>query len=350
MPTNLRRTAAAAAALALSASLAACTNADGGTGSNGDLTYEDSPLNAYFQLFSTIGDMSDEELQAYHDQRSRRQEDLIAQCMADQGFDFNAEGSGDQVQVGRDEGEDEDREGPQWGTIEYAEQYGYDVFIREEQPLIESEGEWVDPNAELLEGMSDAERTAWEEALWGAPSEGEHDLEADPEEVEWSWEDQGCTGWAQHEVDQDDPDAGLRTLREDPRFSDLFKQLDSMSERVQSDPRMTELHEEWASCMAVAGYSFDRPADAQISIYRLQESMWDGDDDTESGEPDQALVEEYKDLEITTAVADVTCQEEIGLQEEGLQIRFAIEQEFIDANKDALAEFATAVETAVSTP
>lgn len=341
MSTTLRRAATAASVLALAAVLAACNNGDGGSnGASGELDYEDSPLAAYYESFNVMGEMTQEEQQAFYDERTRQQEDLVAECMADQGFEYNPQSSGG-VFVSSD-----DQDGPQWGTLEFAEQYGYGAFgwPGEDQIPEEDPEEWVDPNQEITESMSESELTAWQEALWGVQSEPEIDPETGEEIWEYNWEEGGCQGWAQHELEADDPWGGLMQLQEDPRFTELFAEMNDLYTDMQSDPRGKELNSEWAACMADEGYTFGEPTEAEQSIYDLSNSLWDEHDGTDTWEPDPDLVEEYKAQEISTAVADFTCREKIDYQQKQLEIQFEIEQEFVDSHKDALEEFAAAAQ------
>ncbi|OJX97858.1 MAG: hypothetical protein BGO96_13130 [Micrococcales bacterium 73-15] len=333
-----RRSAATGAVLVLVAALAACSNGDGG-GSGGDLTYEDSPINSYFEAFNVMGDMSQEEQQAFYDERDRKTEDLVAQCMADQGFEYNPQSSRT-TYVGSS-----NEDGPQWGTLEFAQQYGYGAFSwpgQEEMELQEPE-EWVDPNQDIIDSMSESELTAWQEALWGAPQEWDED--ADMEEYEWNWEDSGCYGWAQHELEADDPWTAMNSLYEDPRFAELFAQMGELYTKAESDPRMADLTGKWSSCMADAGYTFANPNEAQQSIYDLQNGLWEGhEDDPEYMGPSDEELAPIKEQELETAVADFTCQDELNYQQEQLSIQFKIEQEFVDANKDALEELSAAAQ------
>lgn len=327
--------------LALAAgALAACNNG-GGSSAAGNLDYEDSPMHAYWSMFDTMGDMTPQEQQAFYDEQTRAQEELIAQCMADQGFEFNPEGSAAYTTVGAAAEE----EGPAWGTVEYAEQYGYQAFtwFGEEQQDTGEVEEWTDPNEEITSAMSESELAAWYEALYGSQDQ-EWDPDADMEEYEWNWEDGGCQGWAQHEADQNNPQTAMWSLMEDPRFAELFEQMISVYEQSQTDPRTTELNAQWASCMADAGFTFTDPNAAQQSFYDLSNSVWDDHDGSEFWEPDPALMEQYKEEEIATAVADYTCQRDLNYQDEMLAIQFDLEQRFVDENKAALDEFAAAAQ------
>ena len=58
--------------------------------------------------------------------------------------------------------------------------------------------------------------------------------------------------------------------------------------------------------------------------------------DEETGTQDEAALAEIREQEISTAVADRTCQDSTGAGRAALEAQFAIEQDFIDAHKDEL--------------
>lgn len=347
MSTPIRRTATAAAAIALTASLAACNN---GSGPGGDLSYEDSPLYKYMDVLNSgYEERSEEEWQLEHEERERQREDLVAQCMAEQGFEYNPESNsgGFSFTWGGD-----DYDGPEYGSVEFAQQWGYQVFTWDE--MMESQGydpnegaDYVDPNQDIRDAMSESEQEAWEEALWGPPNyeEWDPDAEWDDSSWEWNWEDQGCYGWAQHEVDGDYEEDPTYQLYEEPRFKELFESMGRIYEQAESSTEMSELNSKWSSCMADEGYTYSVPWDAQESIYELQNSMYEDVVDWENFDgPDPALVEQYKQQEIDTAVADYGCRAEVKFDDESMRIQFKYEEEFINNNKAALDEFLAAAQ------
>lgn len=346
---SARRAASAAAALALTATLAACGN--NGSGPGGELTYEDSPFQVYWNaLYSSGEEKSEEDWIAEAEERQRQQEDLVAQCMADQGFQYNPQ----TVDFGRpmpiDIG-DEDQ-GPQYGTVEYAEQWGYGVFTWEDQweeePIYEDDfvDDWVDPNQDILDAMSDSEQEAWWAALYGEPDYTEWDPDAEWDDWEWRWEDEGCYGWASHELDGDNSDEQERyRLTEDPRFADTFQGMDQIWEAAMTDPERQELDSKWSGCMADAGYTFPDPDAAANSIYSLMEQLWeDMPEDDWEWEPDPALIQQFKVQEIDTAVADFRCRQKFDYENELMRIQFKLEQEYVDNNKAVFDEFMAALD------
>src|SRR5690606_2364200 len=115
----------------------------------------------------------------------------------------------------------------QWGTLEFAEQYGYgattDPWGNQGEEVVDPGAEqeqFVDPNQEYVDSMSETEASAYYAALYG--EQPEFDENADPEaeiETEYSWEDAGCQGKASHEVYE------VGTGMDDERFTALQDEM-----------------------------------------------------------------------------------------------------------------------------
>src|SRR5665648_644137 len=149
-------------------------------------TQESSPLEALLRDY--LGDWSNEDVT----RQLVAMEDLVATCMAEQGFDYTPV---DYAAMGLDlTGE---TLGLEWGSKEFAEQYGYGITTN---PVLGEDAEQPeDPNAEYVAGMTPTEQEAYYTALYGV-----HYAEmSDPRavaEAGWDWRDLGCTGSAQNEV------------------------------------------------------------------------------------------------------------------------------------------------------
>lgn len=336
MRTRSHALATAGGVLSLAVVLTAC---GGGNGSTGELSYEDSPLSTIFEGLDSMSDMSQEEMQAHYDAQNRRTEELTAQCMAEQGFDYTPQENGGTVYFSSEE--------QQLDPLEWAQQYGYGVFTWEEQNeamgMSSEETEWVDANQHLYDTMSESELQAWNEALWGPPQDWDED--ADMAEWEYNWEDAGCQGWAQHEVEQEDPNAALYAIWEDPRFSELFEELNNLYTTTMDSPDTAAINAEWSSCMSEAGYTFAAPDEAMNSIYTLQEEFYNSynSGSEEWVEPPAADLAPLKEQEIATAVADVTCRNEVDYDQRQMKISFAVEQEFVDQHQAEIEELRAAV-------
>lgn len=324
-------TATAAAALVLT--LSACGGGDGPD----DGESEEVQLGPIDQLFEDLyGDYDEEDSNA----EQMRVEELTAECMADLGFDYTpVDYSSMGVSYSSDDLDVE------WGTLEFAEQYGYGATTNpweDEMELPEeTTGEWIDPNQDYVESMSETELEAYYAALYGDQSEM---TEEDWENYVWTWEDSGCSGWAQYEVYGD----ALMGGGEDDEFAELQGEMNIMWESAANDPRMVEIEAEWAACMSEAGYpNLAQVGDAENLIYERTNEIYENayvDMPPDATEEDYRAVEEgiqdqlsvITEQEIETAVADYTCREKIDYTKTQQDINLEYQQEFYDANKDEL--------------
>lgn len=293
----MRRTAAlpALAATVAALVLAGCT----GGGSSTPSDDETGPMTAFFEKVG--GSFEDED----YARQQREVEEIVAACMSEQGFEYNPAEPMD-VRSGADD------DLPEWDSKEYAEQYGYGATTSEE--MYGSGEEYVDPNADYVAAMSESEQAAFYEALYG--KQEEIDPEADPDaEVEYNWEDGGCQGKASHEVYEQDQ------IWDDPALEDMFDEMNTEYENLADEPTLRKAQDEWATCVADAGFDFASPEEAQQSIYdelnALYEAVAPADPEAEldpdaSYEPDPAAMATLKEKELKLAAADYECKESSG--------------------------------------
>jgi hypothetical protein len=203
----------------------------------------------------------------YREQEARIQE-AIRTCMAGVGFEYQPmippEGSFGFY----DETDEEERVRTQgFGITTW---YG-----NEESTVTTMVGEeWVDPNQEMLDAMSDTEREAWYAALYGTEEEqmeGSY-TEVDPETgEEYTVSDgygAGCQGEA-YEAEYGDQD------QSQDLWEELSPAMEAMYEQVQADPRIIELDQEWSACMAAAGYEFESMNKMNETIYQDFQTRFD---------------------------------------------------------------------------
>ncbi|WP_102192784.1 hypothetical protein [Microbacterium aurantiacum] len=324
------------ATTALVLALAGCS---GGPGAD-KLDYEDSPLNKYLSA-AWGGDLSPEEQQKQFDEQSRQQEELMAECMAAEGFEYKPNTQNGGVAFSDDGGE-WDPESREW-----VEKYGYGMVNSpwneqmEENPPEEN----TDPNADYIASLSESEQTAYYETLYGAPPE--EDAMTEGATFEYNWEDAGCQGAAQHEVQGDDP-------WQADEFAGLVEKMNELWSSTQESPEFKELNAAWASCMADAGEpGFKAQQDASTSISDEQSKIYEAayGDGTTPVDPetveDPNKSPEMKKLgerEIELALKDLECRKETSYQEKSLKIQFAQEEKFIADNKADLEAFKAAAE------
>lgn len=179
----------------------------------------------------------------FREQEARIQES-IRRCMAEQGFEYQPIlPPADSFQTFTSE-----------DHAEWVRKHGFGIttWFGNEDENVEA-AEWVDPNQEMLESMSESERQAWEEALYGSEEERAGQMETIVDEATGETIEvmrgygAGCQGEA-YEAEYGSADAvqGL--------WEELDPALEEMYQRVEADPRIVELNEKWAECMAGAGY------------------------------------------------------------------------------------------------
>ncbi|KAA9085563.1 hypothetical protein F6B42_12515 [Microbacterium radiodurans] len=289
-----------------------------------------SPIGEYFQAFYG-GDLSSEEQEARYAAENTEREELVAQCMTDQGFEYIPMPSSTGVFDSGVEWKPEDRE--------FVAQWGYGAVKypgADEQP--EPEQMTEDPNADYVASLSESEQTAFYEALYG-PTPTEEEMSEDGS-YEYNWETAGCNGWASHEVSGDDPTQA-------DEFADVMDAINTFYESSASLPAIAELDRAWASCMDGAGYpGFASQSDAQNSIYEEINGLWN--ENTPETGPDPSAMDEIHEREVELALADLDCRDETDYRTAYQKAQFAAEEQFVADHKTELEAMKAAAEQARS--
>lgn len=234
-----------AAALAASVAVAGCSGGE----NDGD------PDTKRESIASIMGARSMEVVD--YDQLQKDMEEAIAACMTEEGWEYTPvtypeTGIGDITEV--DELEMLQRQG--FGVAYYI------LYPRgSEDETSEPSGEIIDPNVDYVASLTESEKEAYHDSLWGTQEEQDASLvtEIDPvtgEEYETvSGYGAGCDGKAYGEVYGNDPSMS-------PDFWNAMQSYyDELAARVEADPRMVKFTEEWSACMSDAGHDFaDRDA------------------------------------------------------------------------------------------
>ena len=301
----------AATAALLVLSVSACSGGGGDDGTT--LDPEASPLAAYTEAL--YGGFDQESADA----QQVLIEEQVAACMAGEGFEYIPV---DQSQYSSSvSGEEWDFDSEEWVA-----QWGWGFVNSPGQAEVNEEPEvtFVDPNEDYVTALSPSEQTAYYETLYGVgPSE--EDLEG---EYEYNWEEAGCYGSAQQEVQGTDP-------WNDDKNTALFESMNALYEGVQNDPRLVEANAQWASCMADAGFSgYSTPQAAQESFIDELNSYYETS--TEGITPDDPKLKELGAREVEVALADLACAEEGDTRQLALTVQFELEEQFITDNKAEL--------------
>lgn len=175
-----------------------------------------------------------------------RQQELVAACMTNQGFEYV---SAVPPIGGQDFVFDEE---------EYAREQGFGISTS--TGWLTGDGasgggatvefgsaleQWTNPNDAIVEALSESEQEAYTNTLYGEISELEFgsDLSDSESTDEWGG---GCMGEAAREVY-----GGA-----DEAFQELESLFNELQQRVDSDPRVVEASGGWTACMADQGYDF----------------------------------------------------------------------------------------------
>lgn len=356
--------------IAITTLLAACGTGGGGSNegtAEGDTSTTEATGSSDADTLAEFFGYNEEDPEAaqarYQDEEAQRQE-LIRSCMAEQGFDYTPVSYPDSfVSYGP-----EDQE-------EYVKTQGFGIttwYGNEEQFQEEAE-EFVDPNQEMVDAMSESEREAYYAALYGTEEEQMEGAttEIDPETGEEITYHEGygagCEGEASEEIYGNPGDT-------QDLWEDLQPQMDQMYERIQADPRVVEFNEEWSSCMAEAGYEVESREKMWETVYEDFQARFDeivgpnggyadpfegwteeeinaffeektqdeidaffeqAQQDSQANIDMEAL-EALQQEEIDMAVADYECG--AGYEEIYQEVSEEYESEFIAANRDALEE------------
>jgi len=350
---------------------------------------EDDDVSLYEQIDSPLFDLLGFDPQSFeeidYEQVERDRQLLVVECMADLGFeyqapnfDFDASFSGPTI--------DGDIE---WGTRKFAETYGYGIstFIADEissfgaGPSPEDFPE--DPNEAYLAFLSDGERDAWQEALYGQEPDlwdvtDDEGNPVDPETGELFTEDEMQAFWEDFDggCSSAGYDDGSIFGEEQARLTAFYEQFDDlmqdMNDRIENDPRMTELMDGWVRCMADKSYTFTGPEETYSTISERMTPIYDElygspaafgamadinpevaenmtDEELEEFSADfapqapeitpelQAQIDEISAYEIGVAVADHDCSKPIisGY----VEVQREAEEQFIADNQGAITAF-----------
>lgn len=322
-------------------------------GGEDKLSESDSPLAEYLSVLYD-GDVSPEDLQSEADAQQVQMEEAIAACMQAEGFEYIPDvgtGSGVSFSVGEDWNPDDKA---------WVEKYGYGIFSwpgMDDEPSEEDFEEYVNPNQEYIDSLSESERTAYEEALSGEQPSVE---QMEDPEFDWSNLDGGCQTDAMNEVYNND---AVNELYE--QYEPLLNSMSELYSDALEIDAVVELDAKWASCMADAGYpDYTTQPEAQEKISEKQSEIYEnayGDEPDWENATEEEINAYYDssdpmksdewaeaaDEEIKTALADLECRDKTDYSDKALEARFELEKQFIEDNKTELEAFRAAAEQAL---
>ena len=266
-----------------------------------------------------------EEQRAYYARQEQRVQELIAECMAQEGFEY--------IPAVRPI---PDAAFGDFASEEFAREHGFGITTSygDEGALFGLEDDWTDPNHAIVEALSDSEREAYYETLHRPPEPTGTETDPDTgEEVEVydNGFGGGCSGQAFEEV---------------YAFSDLediSEQLDleSMYERLAADPRVQAMTADWSQCMSSRGYDYEGPEAMYEAVYTEFQARLE-----EIGGPPGGFVDPFAGLspeEIEEFMADKSPEEIQDLYTQAQQEAASrVDQDALAALQDEERELAVA--------
>ncbi len=346
------------------------TNEDGtsaepptGSGDDGELTINDF-IPGFDPTAFEETDWRSQELEV---------EQAVAECMAAEGFEYipfvPADVGGGFI-------------GDEWDQETYVKEYGFGVatWVLQEQAFQEDydpeDDPWANnPNNEIVEAMDELEReeyyrvlhgsepeiimnTPWEEIEAMTPEE----QQAFYDEAYRDWEPDGCYNEAWENAYDFNEGAA------EAFYEEFGQDLDDIYQRVESDPRVVAIQDEWSACMADKGHDFadqeemygyfygtdsggqwqesefQRQVNELITYPEVDDSYFENLDEGEEPDPtlwapqyDIEALQPFINEEIAVATADFECSE--GMWDKWEEIYKELEAQFIAENMDRLLAF-----------
>lgn len=271
----------------------------------------------------------------------QRTEELTAECMRDEGFEYLPQSFDSMMSPSFvDEAYSLEPE-------EFARTYGYGISTLTFGGDVE---ESKDPNKEIRNALSDSAQEAYDQALWGDIGDEPVVLEdSGGASVSVSPDDMGCSGKAYDEVYGDSEEATAAPEQNLDKFEGLIDDVSALWERVRNDQRVVDASAAWANCMADGGYpDFETPDDANGSVFDKMMELQTSEDGDPSGsgavkigpdmDVDPEKLAELKEYELDLATVDYACQQEHYLEVHN-EVAFELEEEFLEANRAELERY-----------
>jgi hypothetical protein len=202
-------------------------------------------------------------------------------------------------------------------------------------------------------GLSPAAQKAYDKALNGPNATGNGAVVIQGPSKNGQ-QDLGCRGKAVEQV----YGKGQDRAADFKKFDSLFKDIQALQKRIESDQRVVDATSAWSDCMADAGHSgFTKVDDPRTKVQQKLDALTGntpppkgGPSKTITGPPsfdkvDAAKLTELRKFEIDLAVADQKCKAK-GYDDAYKKVQYDAEKEFVDQHKAELdawvGQYATA--------
>lgn len=335
----MRRPGIAVLVLVFASVAAGCGSPSDGTGDDGAADSGGETLSDFIPGAPSFDIDDQAAAEAQFRQQEQQVQEAIRECMAAEGFEYVPYVPSQDSFYGGPETEEE-----------YAREFGLGLapeILRQGDFDEAAEQEFIDdnPNTAIVDAMSDAERDEYYQVLYGdSPEIDESMTEEEIDALFQDFEPSGCEPDAYNEV--------FNAGASQAFYEQFGQELEDSFLRIESDPRIAELEQQWSSCMADKGYDFTDEQDATAYILRKLEEVGAvtdvdidpegfgygfGSEPIEPGSAKEAAVQEIADEEIEIALASVECRQ--GSQEVYIEVYQEYEARFIEEHRAELEQF-----------
>lgn len=263
----------------------------------------ESPLHAYLGTGAEGTGPSEAQLT-----RERKRQELIAVCMAAEGFDYSQRTP-----------EEAFGEAMEWlpSNRDWVAKYGYQRTTIDEVPVASPRkpDDVNDARNKALAGMSQSQRQAYGNA------------------------EKKCETDIADQLQQQEKGASVDMSA----FGGLRQDINAMRNRILIDTRLLEAAQRWSHCVADTGYpGLENPDDAATQIDSQLIAL--GAQDAPGSEyrgplPKVRTIEELKKVELALAVADFDCKDSTGYRKIETDVRLEYENKFVADHKAELERY-----------
>ena len=245
--------------------------------------------------------------------RQAKAENIIRDCMKAQGFDYiPVDPQAQRAALVGQAGMSEEDFNKQFG-------YGITTLYDKEQTV-----DAANPNIPIRNGLSDADKAAYDHALYGDDTSATFGQALDTGDYSRLG---GCTKEAAEKVF-----GGVAV------FQSLQEKLDELDSSILEDDRMVKAVQAWSKCMGDAGFSDLTEQDQVDSTLTAQLEAIVGPPDAPEPSYDQAALTALQAEEVSMVAADLTCEKDhVASVEE--KVRAEYEARFREQNASLLSQF-----------
>jgi len=293
-----------------------------------------SPFDEFRSILWGIGEDPESQLRRFEADRIR-EENMIAQCMHELGFDYipNFEA----VTLTFRNSDNWQPDDPDWVA-----HYGYGWIVSPAGgrggggASIGVSSNALGPNQAIVDELSESEARAWNDALWNRGAGFER-------ETLFSGIQTDCFNWARMTVNDE-----RFAVQASDEFAPLFEAIDQMQNDLQFD--ISDADRAWSACMFDAGFpDFNRQWEPSEQIrneyHQVRTSITARPDWVGNPTPENSPeIVELHEREVALATADLNCRIATGFDNGREAHIHAVENQFITDHRAALEALRAAAE------